>query len=72
MTDLTTAGPASFGRPAFSSLKPPKLGFGRAIVQTVEAFGYALNLAYVQPYRLGGNQTQILREGSEKGRDPGW
>ncbi len=72
MTDIITTAPVTFRRPAFSSLRFPKIGIGRALVRTLEEIGHAVDLAYVQPYRLDRGQVPVVLEGSEKGRDPSW
>lgn len=72
MTDVITTAHVTSRRPAHSTLRFPKLGFGRALVRILEEFGHAFNLAYVQPLRLGRSQSPIVLEGSEKGRDPSW
>jgi hypothetical protein len=72
MTDITITAPITFRRPAFSSLKLPKLGISRALTRILENFGYAFDLAYVQPYRLDRGQLPVVLEGSEKGCNPSW
>jgi hypothetical protein len=75
MTDFTVIAAVTVRRPAFSSWKLPKLNLGGAVARTLEAFGYALDLAYVQPYllnRCGQSQSQLVLEGSEKGRNSSW
>jgi hypothetical protein len=72
MTDIITTAPANFHRPAFSSLRFPKLGIGQAMVRIQEEFRHALDLAYGQPFNLGRGQLPVVLEGSEKGRDPSW
>ncbi|MFN0194975.1 MAG: hypothetical protein ACKVP5_23850 [Aestuariivirga sp.] len=72
MTDIATTAPVTFRRPAFSSLRFPKFGIGRVLARISENYGYALNLAYVQPYHLDQGQLPVVLEGSEKGRDPSW
>jgi hypothetical protein len=72
MTDIITTAPITFRRPVFSSLRFPKLHIGQALGRILEEFGHALDLAYVQPFRLGRGQLPDVLEGSEKGRDPSW
>jgi hypothetical protein len=72
MTDIITTAPVTFRRPAFSFVRFPKLGIGQALARMREEFGHALDLAYVQPFRLGRGQLPVVLEGSEKGRDPSW
>lgn len=72
MTDLTIIRPVSLGRPALPSIRLPNLGIGLALAGTLEAFGHALDLGYGAPFRLGRSQSQVILEGSEKGRDPNW
>ena len=72
MTDIITTAPITFRRPVFSSLRFPKLGIGQALARIQEEFRHALDLAYVQPFRLGRSQPPVVLEGSEKGRDPSW
>lgn len=72
MTDIITTAPVTFHRPVFSSLRFPKLGIGQALARIQEEFRLALDLACVQPFRLGQGQLPVVLEGSEKGRDPSW
>jgi hypothetical protein len=71
MTDLTTIAPVIVHRPAIS-VKLPIPGIGRAFNRMLEAFGHAVDLAYVQPYCSGRSKSTVVLEGSEKGRDPNW
>lgn len=72
MTDITTTAPIAIRRPSFPSVRLPKLGLGQALARIAEAFGHALDLAYAQPYRPGRNQSTVVIEGSEEGRDASW
>jgi hypothetical protein len=72
MTDIITTAPITFRRPAFSSLRFPKLGIGQTLARIQEEFRHALDLAYVQPFRLDRRSLPVVLEGSEKGRDPSW
>lgn len=72
MTDLTTNAPVIIRRPVFGSLKLPNLDIGRALGRILEAYGRALDLAYVQPYTLDKSEPPVVLEGSENGRDPNW
>ena len=75
MTDFTFIAPVSIRRPAFSSWTLPKLNLGGAVARILEAFGFALDLAYVQPYRPSRpsqSQSQHVLEGNEKGRNSSW
>jgi hypothetical protein len=72
MTDIITTATVHFRRPAFSSLKLPKLGIGRALARILEEFGQTLNMTYVQPYGLDRRKLPVILADSEKGRDPSW
>jgi hypothetical protein len=58
--------------PAFSYLQFPRANLGKALARVLVDFGYAFDLAYVQPYRGSQIHSQFVLEGSEKGRDPSW
>lgn len=75
MSDFTFIAPVRVRRSAFTSWKLPKLNLGGAVARTLETFGHALDLAYVQPYlpnRRSQSQSQLVLEGSEKGRNSSW
>ena len=70
MTDLITARPAAFRHPQLPKFKLPGIGIGAAIAAALTAYGKALELALVAPYRGSGSRCEPTV--SEDGRDPNW
>jgi hypothetical protein len=70
MTDVSTIAPATIRAPRLPKLGLPRLGLGAAFGALTKAYGQALDLAYVSPYRAG-RATQPAPVG-EDGRDPSW
>ncbi|MFN4141983.1 hypothetical protein [Aestuariivirga sp.] len=71
MTDLTAIAPVRSRRAVDFAQATPKFSIPMLFATLAQAYGHALGMAYVEPYRRDGHSAASF-EGSEDGRNPEW
>jgi hypothetical protein len=56
MTDITLSRTVEPAKPSIKFPKLPRLGFGKVFEAMLKCYGDALNMAYVEPFRLSQRQ----------------
>ena len=72
MTDIAPTAPIKFLAVRTVRLRAPLLAIGRGIDTVLEAYGRALELAYVAPWAGPAARTGPAPEADLQGRDPNW